>query len=68
MLCEEGQRLKADLAYASVRFSDLAEVDVKQLSTPERLRAEQLHLKQQEALNAFTRHVDMCSVCNQQRS
>ena len=68
MLCEQGQRLKADLADASARFSDLAEVDVKQLSTPNRLRAEQLHVEQQNALHAFTQHVDLCAVCNQQRS
>jgi hypothetical protein len=68
MLCEEGQRLKADLAGASARFSDLAEPDVKQLSTADRLRAEQLHVEQQDALHAFTQHVDLCPVCNQQRS
>jgi len=68
MLCEQGQRLKADLADASARFSDLAEVDVKQVSTPDRLRAEQLHVEQQNALHAFTQHVDLCAVCNQQRS
>jgi hypothetical protein len=65
MLCAEGQKLKDDLANASGRFSDHAKLAVKQMSTPDRLKAEQLHSEQQDALLAFTRHVETCSVCGQ---
>jgi len=37
MLCEEGQKLKDDLANASIRFSDHAPVEAKQIQIAERL-------------------------------
>jgi hypothetical protein len=67
MLCELGQKLRDDLANASVRFSDYPEVGMKQMPGLARLKAEKLHLEQQEALSAFTRHVETCPVCSQQR-
>ena len=68
MLCAEGQKLKDILAEASTRFSDYPAADVKEMPVPDRLQAEKLHLEQQEALNAFTRHVETCLVCGQPRS
>ncbi len=68
MFCEEGQKLKDDLADASTRYSNSASSEVKELPPIDRLKAEKLHLEQQEALSAFTRHVEMCSVCGQPRS
>jgi hypothetical protein len=68
MLCEEGQKLKDDLGNASIRFSDHAPVELKQILIAERLEIERLHLAQQEALSAFRQHVERCSVCSQQGS
>ena len=68
MLCELGQKLKDDLADSSLRFSDYPEVGVKHVSGPARLKAENLHIEQQEALGAFTRHVEACPVCSEERS
>jgi hypothetical protein len=68
MLCEEGQKLKNDLADASLRFSDSAPGEAKQILIAERLEVERLHLAQQEALSAFTRHIERCPVCSQQGS
>jgi hypothetical protein len=65
MLCDEGQKLKDILADASIRFSDFPAADVKQMPMPDRLEAERLHFEQQEALSAFTRHVETCLVCGQ---
>jgi hypothetical protein len=68
VLCDEGQKLKDILADASTRFSDFPAAEVKQMPMPDRLEAERLHLEQQEALSAFTRHVETCLVCDQPRS
>ena len=68
MLCGEGQRLRDRLADASARFSDYPEAGVKQMPERDRLKAEKLHVEQQEALTAFTQHVETCSVCDQGRS
>lgn len=68
MLCKEGQKLKDDLADASVRFSDCAPVKRKWTALAERLEVEKLQLAQQEALSAFTQHVEKCSVCSQEKS
>jgi hypothetical protein len=65
MLCEKGQKLKEDLAKASIRFSDHAPRKGKRKLIAERLEVERLHLAQQDALNAFTHHVEWCSVCTQ---
>lgn len=66
MLCVEGQKLKNDLADASTRFSDHAPVEARKIQIAERLEIERLHLAQQEALSAFTKHVEKCSVCSQE--
>jgi hypothetical protein len=66
MLCGEGQRLRDSLADASARFSDYPEPGVKQMPERDRLKAEQLHVEQQEALTAFTQHVETCPVCDQE--
>jgi hypothetical protein len=68
MLCGEGQRLRDNLADASARFSDYPEPGVKQMPERDRLKAEQLHIEQQEALTAFAKHVETCSVCDEERS
>ena len=65
MLCEEGRKLNDILAEASTRFSDYPAADVKQMPMADRLKAEKLHLEQQEALSAFTRHVEACSACSE---
>ena len=65
MLCELGNKLKDLAAEASTRFSDFASIEMKQLPAIDRLKAEKLHVEQQEALGAFTRHVESCSVCGQ---
>ena len=65
MLCAEGEKLKDVLADASSLFSNQASVDVRELPVRNRLQAENLHVKQQEALRAFTQHVETCSVCNE---
>jgi hypothetical protein len=68
MLCEEGQKLKDDLANASISFSNHASPEAKQIQIAERLEIERLYLAQQEALSAFTKHVERCAVCSQQGS
>ena len=68
MLCEEGQKLKDDLADASIRFSDYAPPEAKQMLVTERLEVERLHLAQQEALSAFIQHVESCPICSQQEA
>jgi hypothetical protein len=68
MLCEQGHKLKDDLADASIRFSDCASREARQIVIPERLEVERLHLAQQDALNAFIQHVEKCTVCSQRGS
>jgi hypothetical protein len=68
MLCQEGRKLKDDLADASIRFSDYAPVGARELLIADRLEAERLHLAQQEALSAFRQHVEKCPVCSHQGS
>ena len=56
MLCEEGHKLKVDLAGASIRLSsDYAPREARLI--PERLEVERLHLAQHDTLNDFIQHV-----------
>jgi hypothetical protein len=65
MLCKEGNELKDKLAEASSRFIDYAALNDESL-VAERLIAEKLHTEQQNALSAFTRHVESCSTCGKE--
>jgi len=65
VLCEAGQKLLDDLGAASTRLSDRATAGKRKARIADRLQTERLNAEHQDAIRAFSRHVEACSVCNQ---
>ena len=67
MLCELGQKLKDELVAASTRLSDRATAGKKKVRVADRLETEKLNTGHQDAISAFSQHVEECSVCNPEK-
>ena len=65
VFCEVGQKLKDDLVAASTRLSDHATAGKRKARIADRLQTEKLNIEHQDAVSAFSRHVEACSVCSQ---
>jgi hypothetical protein len=65
VFCEVGQKLKDELVAASTRLSDHATAGKRKARIADRLQTEKLNIEHQDAVSAFSRHVEACSVCNQ---
>jgi len=65
VFCEVGQKLKDELVAASTRLSDSATAGKKKVRVADRLQTEKLNIDHQNAVSAFSRHVETCSVCSQ---
>jgi hypothetical protein len=65
VFCEVGQKLKDELVAASTRLSDSATAGKKKVRVADRLQTEELNIEHQNAVSAFSRHVETCSVCSQ---